>query len=168
MLYATSCFFIVLGDFCSYITYVFIEFIQKYNLRPGKKKAVLPVQLQLCDDQDFMPQVLQDSQPTPAQWQVYSDISTSSDLDRSDLIHSSDSKANASHTEHRSYDKFMHENQMPDSRDADTTQQLVNQTIFRHLNKIGLGLIVSRRMVAKKLVDDTKIKNKKLKENADL
>ena len=31
---------------------------QKYNLRSGKKETVLPVQLQLCDDQDFMSQML--------------------------------------------------------------------------------------------------------------
>ena len=31
---------------------------QKYNLRSGKKDTVLLMQLQLCDDQDFMSQML--------------------------------------------------------------------------------------------------------------
>ena len=53
---------------------------QKYNLRSGKKETVLPVQLQLCDDQDFMSQMLGGSQPTPAQQQVHSDLSSSSDF----------------------------------------------------------------------------------------
>ena len=40
---------------------------QKYNLRSGKREAVLPVQLQLCDDQDFVSQMLGSSYPTPVQ-----------------------------------------------------------------------------------------------------
>ena len=37
---------------------------QKYNLRSGKREAVLPVQIQLCDDQDFVSQMLGGSHPT--------------------------------------------------------------------------------------------------------
>ena len=60
---------------------------------------MLPVQLQLCDDQDFMSQMLGASQPTPAQRQVHSDLSSGSDFEFSDLVQSSDSKADASGSE---------------------------------------------------------------------
>ena len=83
---------------------------QKYNLRSGKKETVLPVQLQLCDEQDFMSQMLGASQPTPAQRQVHSDLSSGSDFEFSDLVQSSDSEADASGSESRSYKKFTSEN----------------------------------------------------------
>ena len=73
---------------------------QKYNLRSGKKETVLPVQLQLCDDQDFMSQVLGGSHPTPSQRQVHSDLSSGSDFDISDLVQSSDNDMDVSDTEH--------------------------------------------------------------------
>ena len=76
---------------------------QKYNLRSGKKETVLPVQLQVCDDQDFMSQMLGASQPTPAQRQVHSDLSSGSYFEFSDLVQSSDSEADASGSESRSY-----------------------------------------------------------------
>ena len=44
---------------------------QKYNLRSGKKEAVLLVQLQLCGDQDFMSQILDGSQPTPVNGEFF-------------------------------------------------------------------------------------------------
>ena len=86
---------------------------QKYNLRSGKKETVLPVQLQLCDDQDLMSQMLGGSQPTPAQRQVQPDLSSCSDFDFLDLVQSSDSEADASGTESRSYEKFANKNQIP-------------------------------------------------------
>ena len=108
---------------------------QKYNLRSGKKETVLPVQLQLCDDQDFMSQVLEGSHPTPAQRQVHSDLSSGSDFDISDLVQSSDNEADVSDTEHRPFDKFSSENQVPDDKNASSTQQMVNQTILHKLEK---------------------------------
>ena len=52
------------------------------------------MQLQLSDNQDFMLQVLDGSQPNPAQWQVLSDTSYGGELDCSDLINSCDNDAN--------------------------------------------------------------------------
>ena len=79
---------------------------QKYNLRSGKKEKVLPVQIQLCDDQHFMYQMLGGSQPTPAQRQVHSDLSSGSDFEFSDLVQSSDSEADASGSEKICYRKL--------------------------------------------------------------
>ena len=94
---------------------------QKYNLRSGKRESVLPVQLQLCDDQDFMSQVLGGSHPTPAQRQVHSDLSSGSDFDISDLVQSSDNETHVSDTEHRSYEKFSSESQIPDENSSNDT-----------------------------------------------
>ena len=101
---------------------------QKCNLRSGKREAVLPVQLQLCDDQDFVSQILDGSPLTPAQRQVASDSESGSDLECLDLINTSDNDHDDAN-EHRSYDRFS------DSTETDTAQQLVNQTILQQLEK---------------------------------
>ena len=136
---------------------------QKYNLRSGKKETVLPVQLQLCDDQDFMFQLLGGSHPTPAQRQVHSDLSSGSDFDISDLVHSSDNEVDVSNTEHRSYDRFCSENQVLDDKSASSTQQLVNQTILDKLEKISARLDTLEQKNCKKSVQTSKIKNKTFK-----
>ena len=78
---------------------------QKYSLRSGRRETVLPVQLQLCDDKDFVSQMLGGSHPTPAQRQVASDSESGSDLECSDLINISDNDHDDAN-EHRSYDRF--------------------------------------------------------------
>ena len=103
---------------------------QKYNLRCGKREAVLPVQLQLCDDQDFVSQMMGGSHPTPAQRQVDSDSESGSDLECSDLIHTSDNDHDDAN-EHRSYDRFSVENVKLDSTDTDVAQQLVSLATIR-------------------------------------
>ena len=137
---------------------------QKYNLRSGKRETVLPVQLQLCDDQDFMSQMLGASQPTPAQWQVHSDLSSGSDFEFSDLVQSSDSEAEASGSESRSYKKFASESQIPDEKNTGSTQEIVNQTILSQLEKNSSRLDTLERKSCKKSVDESKIKNKKSKQ----
>ena len=89
---------------------------------------MLPVQLQLCDNQDFVSQMRGGRNPTPAQRQIDSDSDSGSDLECSDLIHTSDNDHDDAN-EHRSYDRFS------DSTDTDTTQQLVSQTILQQLEK---------------------------------
>ena len=138
---------------------------QKYNLRSGRKETVLPVQLQLCEDQDFMSQVLGGSHPTPAQRQVNSDFSSGSDFDISDLVQSSDNEVDVSDTEHRSYDKFSSENQVPDGKNASSTQQMVNQTILDKLEKISARLDTLEQKNCKKSVQSSKIKNKTFKKS---
>ena len=105
---------------------------QKYNLRSGTREAVLPVQLQLCDDHDFVSQMLGSSHSTPAQRQVTSDSEFDSDLECSDLINTSDNDHDDAN-EHRSYDRFSVENVKSDTTDTDTAQQLVNQSILQLL-----------------------------------
>ena len=80
------------------------------------------------------------SHPTPAQRQVHSDLSSSSDFDISDLVQSSDNEADVSDTEHRSYEKFSSENQFPDDKNGSSVQQMVNQTILDKLEKISARL----------------------------
>ena len=131
---------------------------QKYNLRSGKKGTVLPVQLHLCDDQDFMSQVLGGSRPTAAQRQVHSDLSSGSDFDISDLVQSSDDEADVSDTEHRSYEKFSSENQVPDDKNGSSVQQMVNQKILEKLEKISARLDTLEQKNCKKSVQTAKIK----------
>ena len=138
---------------------------QKYNLRSGRKETVLPVQLQLCDDQDFMSQVLGGSHPTPAQWQVHSDLSSDNDFDFLDLVQSSNNEADVSDTEHRSYEKFSSESQVPDDKSSNDTQQVVNQTILDKLEKISARLDTLEQKNCKKSVQASKIKNKAFKKS---
>ena len=118
---------------------------------------MLPVQLQLCDDQDFVSQMLGSSHPTPAQRQVASDSESGSELECSDLINTSDNDQNDA-DEHRSYDRFSAENVRSDSRETDTVQQLINQTILQQLEKIGARLDTLEKKNCKKAVDQSKIK----------
>ena len=138
---------------------------QKYNLRSGKRETVLPVQLQLCEDQDFMSQVLGGSHPTPAQWQVHSDLSSGSDFDILDLVQTSDNETDVSHTDHSSYEKFSSENQIPDEDSSNDTQQMVNQTILDKLEKISARLDTLEQKNCKKSLQASKIKNKTFKKS---
>ena len=121
---------------------------QKYNLRSVKKETVVPVQ-------DFMSQVLGGCQPTPAQ--VHSDLSSGSDFDISDLVQSSDNEVDISDTEHRSYEKLVHENQVPDGTSSNGTRQMVNQTILDKLEKISSRLDTLEKKSCKKSVQESKI-----------
>ena len=135
----------------------YVDMSQKYNLRSGRREAVLPVQLQLCDDQDFVSQMLGGSRSTPAQRQVASDSESGSELECSDLINTSDNDQDDA-DEHRSYDRFSAENVRSDSRETDTAQQLVNQTILQQLEKISARLDTLEKKNCKKTVDQSKIK----------
>ena len=103
---------------------------QKYNLRSEEKEVVLSVQLQLCSD---LP---------------------SSDFDILDLGQS-DTEADASCTKSRSCEKFVHENQVPDVKNAENTQQVVKETILNQLEKINSRLdmvIWQKKIFAKSLL----------------
>ena len=112
-----------------------------------------------------MSQVLGGSHPTPAQRQVHSDLSSSSDFDISDLVQSSDNEVDVSDTEHRSYEKFSSENQVPDDTSSNGTQQMVNQTILAKLEKSNARLDTVEQKSCKKSVQTSKIKNKAFKKN---
>ena len=75
---------------------------------------------------------------------MHCDLSSGSDFEFSDLVQSSDSEADASGSESRSYKKFASENQIPDEKNT--------------------GIISSRlgtleRKSCKKSVDQSKIKS---------
>ena len=111
-----------------------------------------------------MSQILGGSQPTPAQRQVHSDLSSGSDFEFSDLVQSSDSEADASGYESRSYKKFASENQIPDEKNTSSTQEILNQTILTQLEKNSSRLYTLERKSCKTSVDESRIKNKKLKQ----
>ena len=72
----------------------------KYNFRSDKRDEVLHVQLQLCDDQDFVSQMLGSSHLTPTQPPVVSNSLSSSDCECSDLINTSNNDHNDTDNEH--------------------------------------------------------------------
>ena len=97
--------------------------------------------------------------------------SSGSDFHISDLVQSSDNEADVSDTQHRSYDKFSSENQVPDDKNASSTQQMANQTILDKLEKISARLDTLEQKNCKKSVQSSKIKNKtfkKSKQNLEL
>ena len=112
-----------------------------------------------------MSQVLGGSHPSPAQWQVHSDLSSSSDFDISVLVQSCDNKADISDTEHRSYEKFSSEIPVPDDRSSNSTQQMVSQTMFDKLEKISARSDTLEQKSCKKSVQTSKIKNKAFKKS---
>ena len=124
---------------------------QKYNLRSGRREAVLPVQLQLCDDQNFVSQMLGSSHPTPAQLQVVSDSESGSNLECLYLTNISNNDHDDA-SEYRSYDRFLVENVTLDSTETDIAQQLVNQTILQQLKKISARLDTLEKNNCKKTV----------------
>ena len=108
-----------------------------------------------------MTQMLGGSHPTPAQSQV--DSESGSDLECSDLIHTSDNDHDDAN-EHRSYDRFSVENVKLDSTAADTAQQLANQTILQQLENISARIdTLEKSNCKKKTVDQSKIKTKSFK-----
>ena len=103
-----------------------------------------------------MSQVLGGSHPTPAQRQVH--LSSGSYFDISNIVQSSDNEADISDTEHRSYEKFTSESQIPDDS-SNGTQQMVKQTILDKLEKISARLDTLEQKSCKKSVQTSKIKN---------
>ena len=95
------------------------------------------------------------SHPTPAQRQVASDSESGSELECSDLINTSDNDQDDA-DEHRSCDRFSAENVRSDSRETDTAQQLVNQTILQQLEKISARLDTLEKKNCKKRLTSQK------------
>ena len=92
-------------------------------------------------------------------------MSSGSDFDISDLVQSSDNDTDVSDTEHRSYEKFGSESQIPDENSSNDTQQMVNQTILDKLEKISARLDTLEQKNCKKSLQASKIKNKTFKKS---
>ena len=107
-----------------------------------------------------MSHMLGSSHPTPAQRQVTSDSESSSDLECSDLINTSDNDHNDAN-KHRSYDRFSVENVKSDTTETDTAQQLSQSGNFAIARKISTRLDTLEKNNCKKTVDQSKVKHKK-------
>ena len=73
------------------------------------------MQLQLCDDQDFVSQMLGSSHHTPATRQVVSDSESGSDLECSDMINTSDNNHSDDDNVLRLYDRTVGKLILPSS-----------------------------------------------------
>ena len=82
---------------------------KQYNLRSGKQGRVhMPIHKQLCEDREFLTEMLgKQSDPADTSFQD-SDVSVSdSDLNCSGLLSQSDNEAHSSITDSRTYKKFV-------------------------------------------------------------
>ena len=110
---------------------------KQYNLRSTRQEQVhMPIHKQLCDDREFLTEMLgKQSDPADISFQD-SDVSGSdSDLNCSGLISQSDNEAHSSKPDSRSFKKFATEREVP-SHNKDTSsdplaQNLINQQILR-------------------------------------
>ena len=116
---------------------------KQYNLRSGKQGRVhMPIHKQLCDDREFLTEML-GKQSDPGDISSHdSDVSVSdSDLNCSGLLSQSDNEAHSSKTDSRTYKKFSMETEVPcTSRDTSSdpsSQNLINQQILHQLTVLS-------------------------------
>ena len=142
---------------------------KQYNLRSGKQGRVhMPIHKQLCDDTEFLTEMLgKQSDPADTSFQD-SDVSVSdSDLNCSGLLSQSDNEAHPSTTDSRTYKKFVTERQVPSiSKDTSSdppSQNLINQQILHQLTVLSERLDSIETASVKKTNDQTKIKKTRVK-----
>ena len=116
---------------------------KQYNLRSNKPDSVqLLVQVQLCDDGEFMTHLLSAGSDIVKDKQMDHDSSSESELDCSAVVEASDSD-DPSTLDTRSFDKFNTEKVPSTSGSSDHTMQtLVTQKILEQLTSIGKRLDV--------------------------
>ena len=144
---------------------------KQYNLRSGKQGRVhMPIHKQLCDDTEFLTEMLgKQSDPADTSFQD-SDVSVSdSDLNCSGLLSQSDNEAHPSTTDSRTYKKFVTERQVPSiSKDTSShppSQNLINQQILHQLTVLSERLDSIETASVKKTNDQTKIKKTRVKKS---
>ena len=116
---------------------------KQYNLRSSKQGQVhMPIHKQLCDDREFLTEMLGKQSDLGDNSFHDSDVSVSdSDLDCSGLVSQSDNEAHSSKTDSRTYKKIVIEREAP-SRSRDTSsdpisQNLINQQILHQLTVLS-------------------------------
>ena len=137
---------------------------KQYNLRSTKPDSIqLPVQVQLCDDGEFMTHLLSTGSETLHDKQMGHDSSSESELDCSAIVGASDSD-NSSTPGGRAFNR-LHSEQAPSTSSSSdqVAQTLVNQKILEQLTSIGKRLDALENNKCKKSSDKSKIKNKKAK-----
>ena len=136
---------------------------KQYNLRSTKPDSIqLPVQVQLCDDGEFMTHLLSTGSDIVNDKQMGHDSSSESELDCSAVVGASDSddpSINAS----RTFDKYYSEKVPSTSTSDQTAQTMVNHKILEQLTSIGKRLDALEKSNCKKSVDKSKIKSKRAK-----
>ena len=144
---------------------------KQYNLRSGKQGRVhMPIHKQLCDDREFLTEMLgKQSDPADISFQD-SDVSVlDSDLNCSGLLSQSDNEAHSSKTDSRTYKKFAMEREVPStSRDTSSdppSQNLINQQILYQLTLLSERLDSIETASAKKTNDQTKIKKTRVEKS---
>ena len=135
---------------------------KQYNLRSTKPDSIqLPVQVQVCDDGEFMTHLLSTRSDNVNDKQMGHDRSSESELDCSAVVGASDSD-DPSTIASRSFEKFYSEKVPSTSGSSDNpAQSLVNQKILEQLTSIGKRLDVLEKSNCKKSVDKSKIKSDK-------
>ena len=135
---------------------------KQYNLRSTKLDSIqLPVQVQLCDDGEFMTRLLSTGSETLHDKQMGHDSSSESELDCSAIVGASDSD-DSNTPGGRAFDRLHSEKSPSTSSTSDhTAQTLVNQKILEQLTTIGKRLDALENNKCKKSIDKSKIKNKK-------
>ena len=137
---------------------------KQYNLRSTKPDSIqLPVQVQLCDDGEFMTHLLSTGSDIVNDKQMGHDSSSESELDCSAVVGASDSD-DPSINVSRTFDKYYSEKVPSTSGTLDqTAQTVVNHKILEQLTSIGKRLDALEKSNCKKSVDKTKIKSKRAK-----
>ena len=127
---------------------------KQYNLRSTKPDSIqLPVQVQLCDDGEFMTHLLSTGSETSHDKQMGHDRSSESELDCSAIVGASDSN-DSSTPMGRVFDRLHSEKSPSTSSSSDQiAQTLVNQKILEQLSTIGKRLDALEKNKCKKSID---------------
>ena len=147
----------------------------RYNLRSQKRtEKVIPVELQLASDADFLSHAVGSSHPKPGQVLSDQSFSTSaSDLDVSGLLENSDrdfQSPNFGSGKHARTDVSTHESGASTSNSHDMSQESINKQILSQLSALGDRLATLEKSTVqkcKKSADVKKIKNRKQKNTID-
>ena len=131
---------------------------KQYNLRSTKPDSIqLPVQVQLCDDGEFMTHLLSTGSETLHDKQVGHDSSSESELDCSAIVGASDSDDSGTPVG-RAFNRLHSEKSPSTSGSLDQiAQTLVNQKILEQLSTIGKRLdALEKNNVKSRLINKKK------------
>ena len=141
----------------------------QYNLRSNKQgKVHMPIHKQLCDDREFLTEMLGKQSDPADNFSQDSDLSASdSELDCSGLVSQSDNEANSSQTDSHTYKKFGTEREVPststDMGSDSLSQTFINQQILHQLTVLSERLDSIKTVSVKKTNDKSKIKKTRVK-----
>ena len=139
----------------------------KYNLRSGRRQEhVIPIQLQVASDDDFLSQILGASHPTPRQVSLsdQSQSSSESELDISGILQDSEQDLSLSDREVHFKRKPSGGSRLAGQSDQNSVQILqndINKQILAQLQVLGSRLDSLEQTPVKKTADKSKIKSSK-------